>query len=520
MNRNKQLDYYGNPDVYFGGNNFRRRSSYRHPICYPVSEPIATETITNNRINGVIVTRDGNKTPVTEKTMTSHAVLKKNIRNKYLPTRKKVLLDPPRTKRRDPTEEEVTQGKQMNMLAQLAAAISSATPAQKIPIIVNVIRQNMANPLPVVQQIHNIIRNDPGIVPVEALPVDAPAEKTLVSWIKRAPRAIADLLKKGKVNILDPLSRAMVKAAGKIKIVDGNVVLGGFSIPLSRLADMGLDGLGALTGVNMPQGARDLGKLLLDQVNVGSIEEKKQEEIELLEEAKHDDDTTGFIQRIDPVAPEVSRIVDPGPSRPAPKRPEVKEEDPGIGIFAPNDPRLVKWQDEMAAMDDDIADLKADLDKSLESLKRVVIMKSEADRAVRERGQDPKTARMPVRIAREKRVLEDVVNKADDTTTMSDKKIAEYKKEIGKADTPTKLKLIADILNQELEEMYPKIRRESKQEKRRREEREREREQDMELDREQRELDALDATRREADRKKRRGKIESGRSHGSVRVLP
>jgi hypothetical protein len=236
MNLNKQLDYSGNPDVYFGGNNFRRRSSYKHPTYFPVITPIAKETHTNNRVNGVIVTRDGNKTPVTEKTMTSHAVLKKNIRDKYLPTRKKVLADPPRTKRRDPSEEEVSQGKQMNMLAQLASMIASATPAQKIPIILNVIRQNMANPLPVVLQVHKIIKNDPGIAQIEELPPDAPAEKTLVSWIKRAPRAIANLLKKGKVNILDPLSRAMVKAAGKIKIEDGNVVLGMFKIPLSRLA--------------------------------------------------------------------------------------------------------------------------------------------------------------------------------------------------------------------------------------------------------------------------------------------
>ena len=58
----------------------------------------------------------------------------------------------------------------------------------------------MANPLPVVQQIHNIIRNDPGIAQIEELQPDAPAEKTLVSWIKRAPRAIANMLKKGKVH--------------------------------------------------------------------------------------------------------------------------------------------------------------------------------------------------------------------------------------------------------------------------------------------------------------------------------
>jgi hypothetical protein len=222
MNRNKQLDYSGNPDMYFGGNNFRRRSSYRHPIYYPISEPIAKETITNNRINGVIVTRDGNKTPVTEQTMTSHATLKKNIRDKYLPTRKKVLLDPPRTKRRDPSEDEVAQGKQMNMLAQLAAAIASATPAQKIPIIVNVIRQNMANPLPVVEQIHNIIRNDPDIVPVEALPPDAPAEKTLVSWIKRAPRAIANLLKKGKINSEQHACTERMRSVSAVKKISVN----------------------------------------------------------------------------------------------------------------------------------------------------------------------------------------------------------------------------------------------------------------------------------------------------------
>jgi hypothetical protein len=266
-----------------------------------------------------------------------------------------------------------------------------------------------------------------------------------------------------------------------------------FKIPLSRLADMGLDGIASLTGVNMPQGAKDLGKLLLEQVNVGSIEEKKQEEIELLEEAKHDDDmpTRG---QMEPVVPEISTIIDPGPSRPAPKRPEVKEEDPGIGIFAPNDPRLIKWQKEMADMNDDIADLKSDLRESLESLKRVVIMQSEADRAVRERGQDPKTARMPARIAREKSELLDVVNKADDTTTISDKKIAEFKTEIGKADTPTKLKLIADILNQELETMYPKIKLESKQEKMLRMMEEEERRM-MEEERE-------------------------GRAHGNIRVLP
>jgi hypothetical protein len=249
-----------------------------------------------------------------------------------------------------------------------------------------------------------------------------------------------------------------------------------FKIPLSRLADMGLDGIASLTGVNMPQGAKDLGKLLLEQVNVGSIEEKKQEEIQLLEEAKHDDDDgkEGFIE---PVVPEISTIVDPG-----------------IGIFAPNDPRLIKWQKEMADMNDDIADLKSDLRESLESLKRVVIMQSEADRAVRERGQDPKTARMPARIAREKSELLDVVNKADDTTTISDKKIAEFKTEIGKADTPSKLKLIADILNQELEAMYPKIKRESKQEKMLRMMEEEERRM-MEEERE-------------------------GRAHGNIRVLP
>jgi hypothetical protein len=453
MNRNKQLDYYGNPDVYFGGNNFRRRSSYRHPICYPVSEPIATETITNNRINGVIVTRDGNKTPVTEQTMTSHAVLKKNIRDKYLPTRKKVLLDPPRTKRRDPTEDEVVQGKQMNMLAQLAAAIASATPAQKIPIIVNVIRQNMANPLPVVQQIHNIIRNDPDIAQIEELPPDAPAEKTLVSWIKRAPRAIANLLKKGKVNILDPLSRAMVKAAGKIKIENGNVVLAGFSIPLSRLADMGLDGLGALTGVNMPDGAKQLAKLLLAQVNVSSIEEKKQEEIELLEEAKHEDDgNIGFIQRVDPFVPEISTIVDPGPTRPAPKRPEIKEEeDDGIGIWAPNDPRKIKFEREMADMNNDIADLKSDLDKSLKSLRDVISAEIKV-----KRGENPRIP-IPVQINHAKRELSDVLIKVEDADAIPSKVIDEYKAEIDKADTPRKLKLIADILNQTLQEMYPKI---------------------------------------------------------------
>ena len=478
MNRNRYLtkDDIGNPDMYLGGNNFNRGSKY--------NVPKTTGSYTDLRKNGIIVTRDGNKTPVTSQILHYNMKLpRKNIRDKYLPTRKKVLLDPPRTKRRDPSEEEVAQGKQMNMLTQLAAAIASATPAQKIPIILNVIRQNMANPLPVVQQIHNIIRNDPGIAQIEELPVDAPAEKTLVSWIKRAPRAIADLLKKGKVNILDPLSRAMVKAAGKIKIENGNVVLGGFSIPLSRLADMGLDGFASLTGVNMPDGAKQLGKLLLAQVNVGSIEEKKQEEIELLEEAKHDNDdgTTGFIQRVDPVVPEVSRIVDQGPSRPAPKRPEVKEEDPGIGVFAPGDPRLVKWQKEIKAEEKEIADLKSDLLELLTSLRDVIIMKSEADR--------------PVKIKHAKRELLDVVIKADDIDAIQSKVIDEYKAEIDKADTPQKLKLIADILNQTLQEMYPKISSKPR------------------IWRNQRDIKKDRETEMDRERRIRRG-------HGDIRVLP
>ena len=460
MNRNKQLDYFGNPDIYLGGNNFRRRSSYKHPTCFPVPIPIAKETITNNRINGTIVTRDGNKIPVTEKVMTSHATLKKNIRDKYLPTRKKVLADPPRTKRRDPTEAEVAEGKMTDMFSKLASAIVSATPAQKIPLILNVIRQNMANPLPVVIQIHNMIKNDPDIVPIEKLPADAPAEKTLVSWIKRAPRAIADLLKKGKVNILDPLSRAMVKAVGKIKIVDGNVVIAGFSIPLSRLADMGLDGISSLTGVNMPEGARQLGRMLLAQVNVGSIEEKKQEELELLEEAKHDKDDIkeGFIE---PIIPEIATIVDPGPSRSAPGRPEVKEEevDTGIGIWAPDDPRKTRFFEEMAKMDEDIADLKSALNGTLTSLRNTVIGFRQAQASLKpgEKMDKGRESNLKKLFRADKSDLYEDIAEVDEKTTMSDKKIRKYRTEIGKADTPSKLILIADILNQELEAMYPKI---------------------------------------------------------------
>ena len=462
MNRNKQLDYFGNPDIYLGGNNFRRRSSYKHPTCFPVPIPIAKETITNNRINGTIVTRDGNKIPVTEKVMTSHATLKKNIRDKYLPTRKKVLADPPRTKRRDPTEAEVAEGKMTDMFSKLASAIASATPAQKIPLILNVVRQNMANPLPVVIQIHNMIKNDPDIVPIEKLPADAPAEKTLVSWIKRAPRAIADLLKKGKVNILDPLSRAMVKAVGKIKIVDGNVVIAGFSIPLSRLADMGLDGIASLTGVNMPEGARQLGRMLLEQinVNVGNVEEKKQEELELLEEAKHDKDDESKEGFIEPIIPEIATIVDPGPSRPAPKRPEVKEEevDTGIGIWAPNDPRKRKFEEEMKAREEDIADLKGELKEQLETLKGAVLA------TLKEPEPNPNIAveynpaeKSYISFNSAKGMMNKVVDKAEKDDIIDDDVIEEYRKQIGKADTFSQLRLIALILDQTFQEIAPGI---------------------------------------------------------------
>jgi hypothetical protein len=202
----------------------------------------------------------------------------------------------------------------------------------------------------------------------------------------------------------------------------------------------------------MPQGARDLGKLLLDQVNVGSVEEKKAEELEFLEEAKHDDDDKDVF--IEPVVPEVSTIVDP-----APKKPEVKEEDPGIGIFAPGDPRKIQFEKEMKAEEEDIADLKSALDGTLTSLRNTVIAFRQSQGSLKpgEKMAKGRESHLKKMFRADKSDLYQDIAEADEKTTMPDTKIMKYRQEIGKADTPSKLKLIADILNQELEKMYPKI---------------------------------------------------------------
>lgn len=473
----KETDFVGMSDIYNGGDNFSRNYDPFSMFfnCKPsVSVPVATGIEINARKDGEIITRDGNKKPVTEQVITSKATLPKVLRNKFLPTRKKILIAPPKSKRRDPTAEEVSQGQLVNTMKQFAVILANtleeyktATPDQKIPLIINLIQLGMKAQQAsgdeggeggeieeILDPVADLIENDPDIPEVEELPPDAPADKTLVSWIKKAPRAMADLLKKGKVNILDPLARAMVKVVGKIKIEDGNVVVGGFKISLSRLADIGYDGIVQLTGANMPEGARDLGNLLLEQINVEpDVEEKKQEELELLEESKHDKDDikVGFIQ---PVVPEISRVVElkqRGPTRQAPG-------DPGIGIFAPNDPRKAQFEREMKAEEEDIADLKAELNSSLKTLEQNVILFRQAQAMYKgkkmEKGRESYLKKV---YKAEKNDLYKVMRKVDDKTIMSTNKIKEYRKEIGKADTPDKLKLIADILNQELEVMYPKI---------------------------------------------------------------